>query len=552
MSSYRIHVSGWILFIWFGCNLSPSLILSQESPFSFNQFIKHLKQKISPSPDTTSSTKEQPWHTTFSSIGTKEDHASTYLPHQYTITELAPRQGKGIIVALVDTGVGCFAFKNRNQKSKEPNGSINISYAHPHLAYCYKREHGCLAMKHMESIYTCAHNINELTNTPSLKVKRLEQWIHDYVIDNKTTAMDSWLNTYASDKKKNIKNMVTKLAKQFTQATILNNSCEQNVVREFLPTPCNKSSNDTITHGTHAYGLLKHKTTLDKSIGLCPNATCIMIKAYDEWANSNKALLIKAIQKSIDLKADIVICTLKLAPQVRPDTPASQELNKLFARVPYTIAATGNHGQDKLPYPARFDALTFSIGAFGIQKQQSKNKTKDFTLFVPAFSAFESYKGPTYLMPGVNIISTGIPSNRNEHTSAPFYTAMSGTSSASVIFGGCLALLLAEAEGMLTKQDIEYILRISSRHLRRNWKKKSLYGTPDMRSALFLIHLCKNFIKRSNGYKKHVKNIAQQGIKELKKGISYKKMPVHECIQRMVDKIYKKIPTRGNSVAHPL
>lgn len=558
--------------------IAPTLItarpLSEHGPFSYERFCAHLQKKITtsqprPQNEDPSSDALVPWHDSFWSIGSNANVTSSFLPHRYTRDELAPKRGSGITIVLIDTGVVCFSIDGKR-------------YVHPDLAYHYKKIHGCLSMIHMEPIYKCTHALNELIGSPLVHHIMLEQWITEWVIDNKITTMQQWVKMHAphvsDDISKRALALVKKTANQYTRATIKNGNQSMAVIREFIPTPRQPSGmiHPAMVHGTHAYGLLdtKHNSTKKKNAtahGLCPHADIIMIRVYDDWGNSNKALLIKAVQKSIDLKADIVICTLKLATNVCPETPASLHLNSLLAKIPYSIAAAGNNGTQQtgeqriLSYPARFDAITFSVGAFGVTEKVPKRKKRRSPQIaqpiVPAFSQWEPGKGPIFLMPGVDIISTGVPLNqkvnqnvhphgyrdKEESLRQTCYTVMSGTSSASVLFGGCLALLLAEAEGM-PKDQIAYILQTSSSHLTKDWKKKSLHGTPDIRTALFLVRILKRIIERDSECKAHMKKLCTLAMRRLgkakirkpqRKNVSSKKIPIDDLIGRIATQVYE-------------
>ncbi len=185
LSSRKIHILS--VRVGIGLSFVVANIISAHSPLSNEQFIKNLEQKISPSNDYSQIKTGFPWHTTFHSIGTRADPTSMYLPHRYTLTQLAPQKGNGITIVLIDTGVACFALHNTKQNNGEKKSSVramdghtmdgHTRYVHPDLTYHYDRSHGCLSMIHMEPIYECTYTINELIGTPRLNSAMLEQWI---------------------------------------------------------------------------------------------------------------------------------------------------------------------------------------------------------------------------------------------------------------------------------------------------------------------------------------------------------------------------------------
>jgi len=376
---------------------------------------------------------------------------------------------KGVRIVLIDTGVAAFDT-NETRKGK--------LYKHPDLEYPYTPTLGCLNMNVMDIIYETMHALTPLFNNPSLcSVVALETIIHELVTTGKSPHLDKLLRKIARKNRHHVLTTITKCAHRFSPTTLYApDGSSQYVVREFLPTALNASSMPApmpqacISHGTHAYGLLKGGGCIQ---GLCPQADVIMIQTYDEHGRSDKARLIKALQKAIELKVDIVICALKLDDTVCEDTPASKLLGGLIMQIPYVIAAAGNDGitrTGRLAYPARFHGV-WSIGA--TQNDGKKQK-------IATFSQHEPGRGPHFVMPGVEVYSSSVGPNGS---AKPHYTCMSGTSTAAVIFGGSLAIILSEAEGMLNATEIRSILSSSGRHINPEWNEKSLYGTLDMKSA---------------------------------------------------------------------
>lgn len=414
-------------------------------------------------------------------------------------SKYAPLMGQGITIVMIDTGIAGFYTREVDQGAR---------YKHPFIEHPYKASYGCLNLNELAPIYECMHELNSLTkpNHIPLRSHTLEQWLTQKVTTGSSPDFTSFLTMAVPPANHHkAETLFHTCAARFSTTTYYDhNHKPQPVIREFLATTESKTS---LIHGTHSYGLLKGGGAIQT---LCPKATIIMLRAYNSNGYSDKAKLIKGFQKALDLKADIVICALKLANELREDTPASQLLYSLIQQIPYTIAAAGNEGAispTTLAYPARFKGV-WSAGAFALTNNQ-------FT--IPSFSQYEPGVGPHFLMPGVNVqsMSIGAPYDK-----APAYTSMSGTSTAATILAGYLALILAEAEGTLTKLEIATILAQSGQFYTNEWAKKSLHGTPDIPRALITTRQLKHIKKLKNSSQP----LDQQAITHIMNKLTPKKM----------------------------
>lgn len=257
------------------------------------------------------------------------------------------------------------------------------------------------------------------------------------------------------------------------------------------------------SHGIHTSGLIAAplKGVIKKGViesftathGLSPRVQVIILNIFDHRGISDKAKLVAAITKAVALKADILLLGLKLDDTLDPSTPLSRHLNELLKKIPYVVAAAGNdrpldsnietRAATQLAYPARFDGVTFSVGAFGIHDTGSSVPE----CFIPYFSQRERGRGPTFLAPGVNILSTG-PGQSS--------LMLSGTSPAAALVAAFLALVLGEFRDSFSKHEIEAVLKQSTirPHNTAQWQES---GILDMRTALFSLHLLKALRKKA-------------------------------------------------------
>lgn len=258
---------------------------------------------------------------------------------------------------------------------------------------------------------------------------------------------------------------------------IVDHDTRVTVMREDLPCVCFTREDDaTALHGTHAYGLITGMS----------DAETIMIKAFDDAGRSDKKTLIRALEKAVALHPDILLIGLKIEDTVDPATPATRYLESLLKQFPYVVAAAGNDGEKmhtpRISYPARFATHAeniFSIGSYGMRKQDPH---------ASSFSQYEPGIGPDFLMPGEQVFSTAIPRVHNE----PLYAFLSGTSTAATLFAGMLSLISGEFKDIFSPAQIRYVLTVSARQLSdAAGKKRSLHGIPDLRTALFMLHVLK-------------------------------------------------------------
>lgn len=234
------------------------------------------------------------------------------------------------------------------------------------------------------------------------------------------------------------------------------------------------TKNPLSAHAAHAHTLIKE--------GLSPKSEVICI--YLE--KNDKAALIRAVQKAATLNPDILLLNLKLEDTLNPNTPLSQLLMTSLSVFPYVVAAAGNDGHHQLAYPACFPGVTFSVGAFGIKEEPDSYLP---TCYVPSFSQREPKKGPTFLAPGVCVLSK---------VDVDTYLTMSGTSTAASIFASALALFLGEYKGLLSKEELLEVVTASGilPSSTPEWLSSSTAGILDIRTALLMGRIAYKIKKR--------------------------------------------------------
>ncbi len=376
---------------------TPSACLTLDNFTSSLDTLTVLKSESRPSTPLLRAAQDKFfWHYSFPTVGLYKDPqffppAYPFMPHCFTLWQLAPRKGAGIKIALIDTGVDTHVYQHRNLLLADFSPASNH------------------------------------TDTYSL--------------------------TYCS------------------------------------------------AHGNHSAGLIAGQS-LTGVHGIAPEATLLNINAFSDQGISTLPLLNKALAYACTWNADIANFGFKIADHVESDSDKYKIFDYFVHRIPYTVAAAGNDGDSTAPryagatlaYPARCSTMDFTVGAF------------DFThnsCVIPAFSQYELGKGPRFLAPGVDIISYG----HNPNT----YLVMKGTSCATALISGFLALVLAEFKEYFTHDQIMRVCYKASlkMHKHHDWDTRVVMGVPDMRTVLFILHVLR-YLNEQISHSSHHKKFHQK------------------------------------------
>jgi subtilisin len=167
---------------------------------------------------------------------------------------------------------------------------------------------------------------------------------------------------------------------------------------------------DEYGHGSHVAGLLVGEIT-----GVAPQAELHAIKVLDGDGRGSYANIMDGITHAINLKADV----LSISLGVPHDIPLilRQRIIQAYESGVTIISATGNNGRAEAFYPARMNEV-IAVGGL------------DQNLQLTTFTNM----GYDVLAPAVDILSTYKDNN---------YAKMTGTSMASPLVAGAIALLIS-------------------------------------------------------------------------------------------------------------
>lgn len=454
-----------------------------------------------------------------------------FIPHIFSLWQLAPKKGEGIKVAIIDTGVAAASFKNETQYKKNRDLTLLQNMLCQNLNIV--SHNGLDPIEQLVNLtyqYIDPQKFNEVEMS-----QEIIRWVYDYLQNRKIDKIVSYLKEkskkglFDNEGKLTIKGKEAIDAittgpygidphqgKSLLDIVEMEKPYKTKVIRQLLPVvPISNQNVTYITgHGTHTYGLVAANETSslqnsaivepENNNGICgiaPHASVFMIKAFKDDGTSDKSTLLAALKKAILYNADIVNMSLKIADNMDVTASLSKLLEKMIGLIPYVVTASGNGGDPRLKnyagnveaYPARFDSIAFDIGSFGF---------KDMKCPINSFSQYEKNIGPKFVAPGFNILSSGLIPNQKEDS---MYIFMDGTSMAAPIMTGFVALMLAEFQKDFTREEMLNVCYTSVFHMHddKDWNQKVLLGVLDMRTALFVLHVLREARKE-----KSLKNIS--------------------------------------------
>ncbi|MBJ7935607.1 MULTISPECIES: S8 family peptidase [Bacillus cereus group] len=169
-------------------------------------------------------------------------------------------------------------------------------------------------------------------------------------------------------------------------------------------------------HGTHVAGIVAAMDNGIGMVGVAPKAELYCAKVLGDNGKGGFEAMIRGIKWAIDRKVDII--SMSLGTSSRPPEVLYQVIKQATAQGIVFVAATGNENS-QVCYPAAYDeVIAVSAVDENMQHPQFSNHGIENEICAP----------------GVNILST----YKEGH-----YARLSGTSMATPIISGAIALILA-------------------------------------------------------------------------------------------------------------
>ncbi len=236
-------------------------------------------------------------------------------------------------------------------------------------------------------------------------------------------------------------------------------------------------ANDYYGHGTHVAGIIGGNGSKFRGLfaGIAPQVNFVDVKVTDKEGKGTESDVISGLQWIYDNKDlyNIQVVNLSLnssSPQPYQTSPLDAALEVIWFSKIVVVVSAGNNGAGQnngILYPPANDPFVITVGAINDMKTAS---TRDDVL--ASFSAYgtteSGFSKPDLVAPGTNIISllarpdAILALQHPSHIINSNYFRMSGTSMASAVAAGAVALLL-QSNRDLNPDQVKYRLISTSR-----------------------------------------------------------------------------------------
>ncbi|MCM3364907.1 S8 family peptidase [Niallia sp. Sow4_A1] len=255
-------------------------------------------------------------------------------------------------------------------------------------------------------------------------------------------------------------------------------------------------------HGTHVAGCVASNGLSSDGIfeGTAPEANIIAIKTMDGRGRGTISNIIEGIEWVIDNKNTYNIHILSLSLGTSPlrsykEDPLCQALEKAWEMGIVVLVAAGNEGpkSSTIGSPAIHPQL-ITIGATD-DMNTVENNDDVIANFSSRGPTKDGFNKPDLVAPGSNIISLRSPGSYSDIISPKnrvneYYFNMSGTSMATPISAGLVALLL-EQDNQLSPNEIKKLLIEGAIDISDD-KNAAGYGIVNFQNSLNVLNKYKN------------------------------------------------------------
>ncbi len=232
---------------------------------------------------------------------------------------------------------------------------------------------------------------------------------------------------------------------------------------------------DLYGHGTHVTGVIANSavTAAGDHGGVAPDADLVLVRALGDDGSGSYATVIKAIDFVVKNKDLFGIRVLNLSLSAPPQSfywedPLNQAVMEAWRQGIVVVASAGNTGPDPMsigvpgnvPYVVTVGAMSDAV--------TPETGTDDFLAsFSSAGPTVEGFVKPELVAPGGHVISnmqssTHLATVHSEYQFGDQYFQMSGTSQATGVVSGVVALML-EHDPTLSPDDVKCRLMTASR-----------------------------------------------------------------------------------------
>jgi len=235
---------------------------------------------------------------------------------------------------------------------------------------------------------------------------------------------------------------------------------------------------DGFGHGTHVAGIIGGNGALSDGtyIGVAPRVNLLNIKVSDAYGAGYESDVVAALQWIYEHEDEYSIRVVNISlnssvPQSYHTSPLDAAVEILWFNGIVVVVSAGNNAVDHngILYPPANDPFVITVGAID---DRGTFDTEDDLLapFSAQGKTEDGFFKPDLVAPGTNIISLSAGRSARlarehwDHQVDKYYFRMSGTSMASAVTSGAVALLL-QAQPELNPDQVKYRLMHTALHL---------------------------------------------------------------------------------------
>lgn len=230
---------------------------------------------------------------------------------------------------------------------------------------------------------------------------------------------------------------------------------------------------DDYGHGTHIAGIIggNGMNRQGKYRGIYPNCSLICIKILDKNGNGSAEQMCNAMEWILKNKEKYKIRIVNISISLNQSVATEKSLqllhlvNKMCNNGILVVAAAGNNG----PSPGTISKIAdlkdvIAVGCYdGEYKSKFGQNCEEYSACGPGTSSFRK---PDIVAPGTDIVSCS-----NQYSYGRFYERKSGTSMATAVVSGCVALTLT-ANPNITSEEMRILLRKNALDQNKPWNKQ--------------------------------------------------------------------------------
>jgi serine protease AprX len=250
------------------------------------------------------------------------------------------------------------------------------------------------------------------------------------------------------------------------------------IIADVAVNPSASDYDDGFGHGTHVAGIIAGNGGAlknEKYIGIAPGANLVDVKLSDDNGNSTLADVIAGLEYVYENKdaLNIRVVNLSLTSSVAQSytvDPLDAAVEFLWLNDIVVVVAAGNRGSssDAVSYPPANDPFVIVTGAYddkGSDEQSDDKLTKWSSRGVTQ----DGFSKPDLVAPGRSIVSSThqdayLAKAHGKSVVDNEYFRMSGTSMASPVVSGLVALILEE-NPEFTPGQVKYVLMETARNI---------------------------------------------------------------------------------------